>query len=240
MARRRRAAIPAYKTIRNAVAKRIQAGKLKPGDAVNSERELSRIHQVSLMTARHALMELEREGLVERRRGAGTYVALPKIHFNKLMSFTEQMTTRGLPGSSRLLQATKVASDPEIAARLNLAADTPLLRLERLRLAANEPFALETCFLSANGFPGLARRPLERDSLFAVLQRDYATEIAHADEEIDATAADAKSAALLQVDKGAPLLRMRQLIHSTKGKIVLYVLGLYRSDRHTLMIRRFR
>ena len=69
---------------------------MQPGDPVESERELARLHKVSLMTARHALAGLEREGIVERRRGAGTFVATPKIHFNKLMSYTEHMSARGL------------------------------------------------------------------------------------------------------------------------------------------------
>lgn len=232
--------LPAYKAIQNSIAKRIEAGRLKPGDAVNSERELARIHRVSLMTARHALVQLEREGLVERKRGAGTFVALPKIHFNKLMSFTEQMAMRGLLGGSQLLDAATMSGEPEIAAKLNLTSGARLLRIERLRLAADEPFALEICYLPADQFPGLGRKPLERDSLFAILQREYGTEIAHADEEIDATAADARSAGLLKVEKGDPLLRMRQVIYSSKGRAVIYVLGLYRSDRHTLVIRRFR
>jgi DNA-binding GntR family transcriptional regulator len=42
------------------------------------------------------------------------------------------------------------------------------------------------------------------------------------------------------VARGAPLLRIRQLIYSTKGKAITYVLGFYRSDRHKLLIRRFR
>jgi len=54
------------------------------------------------MTARHALAILEREGVVERRPGAGTFVAPPRIHFNKLMSYTEQMGSRGLAPQSKL------------------------------------------------------------------------------------------------------------------------------------------
>src|SRR5262249_48163007 len=76
--------MPAYQRIQATIRKRIDAGELHPGDAVESERELARIHQVSLMTARHALASLEREGVVERRRGIGTFVTTPKIHFNKL------------------------------------------------------------------------------------------------------------------------------------------------------------
>ena len=57
---------------------------------------------------------------------------------------------------------------------------------------------------------------------------------------MDATPADARIAELLGVQRGAPLLRIRQVIYSTKGKATIYVLGFYRSDRHTLLIRRFR
>ena len=94
---------PAYKRIQSAILNRIETGKLKPGDAVESERELAKIHTVSLMTARHALVALEREGRVQRRRGAGTFVAPPMIHFNKLTSFTELMTGRSLRSFSKVL-----------------------------------------------------------------------------------------------------------------------------------------
>src|SRR5438270_14090771 len=100
--------LPAYKRIQGAILRRIEKGHLKPGDAVDSERELAKIHHVSLMTARHALGELQREGLVERRRGAGTFVAPPKIHFNKLTSLSEEMASRGLSARSRLLSTTIV------------------------------------------------------------------------------------------------------------------------------------
>src|SRR3984893_16341421 len=109
---------PTYKRIQNVIRKRIEGGQLKPGDAVASERELAKMHKVSLMTARHALADLAREGMVERRHGSGTFVAPPKIHFNKLMSYTEQMASRGLVGCSRLLCNKFIDIEPEIAARL--------------------------------------------------------------------------------------------------------------------------
>src|SRR5882672_7258145 len=97
--------LPAYQRIQAAIRKRIDAGQLHSGDAVASERDLAKIHQVSLMTARHALASLEREGIVERRRGVGTFVTAPKIHFNKLMSYTEQMSSRSLTAGSKVLFA---------------------------------------------------------------------------------------------------------------------------------------
>jgi len=240
MGQSRRNGLPAYKRIQGTILKRLESGQLKPGDAVNSERELAKIHRVSLMTARHALAGLEREGMVLRRRGAGTFVAPPKIHFNKLMSYTEQMSGRSLAVSSKLLSLTVIDTEQEIAARLALPSTSRLIKVERLRLGADEPFAIETCFLSAADYLGLTEAPLDRVSLFSILEQDYGLEIAHADEEIDATTADPHTAKLLGIPSGAPVLRIRQVIYSTKGKTALYVLGLYRSDRHTLLIRRFR
>jgi GntR family transcriptional regulator len=231
---------PTYKRIQNVIRRRIEDGQLKPGDLVASERELAKAHKVSLMTARHALADLAREGMVERRHGSGTFVAPPKIHFNKLMSYTEQMASRGLAANSRIISSGVLDNEPEIAARLSLSASSHLFTLERVRQAADEPFALETCYLSADEFPALAGGTLERGSLFVTLEREYGIELAYADEEIDATAADLRMAELLAVTRGAPLLRIRQLIYTTKGKACMYVVGLYRSGRHTLLIRRFR
>jgi GntR family transcriptional regulator len=192
------------------------------------------------MTARHALASLEQEGAVERRPGIGTFVASPKIHFNKLMSYTEQMSNRSLSTGSKVLLAMIIDDEQEVNARLSLSPKSEIVKLERLRLAAGSPFALETCYLSAAQFSGLLTAPLQRDSLFATLERDYNVELSYADEEVDATAADQRTAELLAVPKGEPLLRIRQVIYSTKGVVIMYVLGLYRSDRHNLVIRRFR
>ncbi|HLZ43211.1 MAG TPA: GntR family transcriptional regulator [Candidatus Sulfotelmatobacter sp.] len=231
---------PVYKRIQKAIRTRIEGAELHPGDPVPSERELAKTHKVSLMTARHALAGLEREGLVERRRGAGTFVAAPKIHFNKLMSYTEHMSSRGLNPRSQVLLAKIVEHDAEVAARLALPATSALVKIERLRETGDEPFALETCYLPAKEFADLIKVPLGRTSLFGTLSQEYGVELAYADEEVDATTAEANVAELLGVPRGASVLRIRQVIYSTKGKATIYGVGFYRSERHTLFIRRFR
>jgi GntR family transcriptional regulator len=231
---------PAYRRIQNAIRQRIESGRLKPGDVVDSERELAKTHGVSLMTARHALADLAREGVVERRHGAGTFVAPPKIHFNKLLSYTEQMSSLGLAIRSRIVSTGIVNREHEIAARLGLTPTSRLVRIERVRSAGDEPVAHEVCYLSAEDFPTLIDAPLDKISLFKLLERECGIELAYADEEIDATLADHRIAELLDVPRSEPLLRMRQLIFSTKGRATVYVMGLYRSGRHTLRIRRFR
>src|SRR5215469_3114928 len=226
---------PAYQRIQRAIRDQIGAGELKPGDPVASDRELARIHSVSLMTARHALAGLEQEGVVERRRGAGTFVAPPRIHFNKLMSYTEQMASRGLSAASKVIER-----EEEISARLMLPAAGEVVKIERLRHTSDEPFALETCYLPAERFPGLVREPLGKGSLFLALERGYNVQLTYSDEEVDATAADARVAQLLQVPRGAPVMRIRQVIYGSNAKPVIYVIGFYRAERHSLFIRRFR
>jgi GntR family transcriptional regulator len=240
MAVKARNGVPAYQRIQGSIRKVIESGGLRPGDAVPSERELARIHEVSLMTARHALATLEQEGVVERRRGIGTFVSTPKIHFNKLMSYTEQMRSRSLIVGSKVLFSEIVDDEEEATARLSLSPKSHVLKLERLRHTEGEPFALETCYFSAKNFAGLLSEPLERESLFGILERSYNVVLGYADEEVDATAADPRTAELLGVLKREPLLRIRQVIYSTKGAVIVYVLGMYRSDRHNLVIRRFR
>ena len=89
-------------------------------------------------------------------------------------------------------------------------------------------------------FEALVEAPLARTSLFSTLEHDFDVQLAYADEEVDATVAEGRVAQLLSIRPGAPLLRIRQVIYSTKTKPVIYVIGFYRSERHSLFIRRLR
>jgi GntR family transcriptional regulator len=235
-----RPALPAYRRIQDEIRARIDGGALAPGDRIESERQLAERHGVSLMTARHAVSELEDEGLVERRLGSGTYVAPPRIHFNRLQSFSEQMAARGERARSRIVGVQVLDDQIEAASRLGLPPGSRLVRLERVRLGGSEPFAFETTYLAERAFPGLARAVRAGGSLFEVLRRDHGVEPEYAEEEVDALSADARLAHLLEIPRGSPLLRIRQVLFAAGGRRLLYDVGIYRSERHSLLIRRFR
>jgi GntR family transcriptional regulator len=232
--------MPLYLMIEGEIRREIESGKLKIGDKVSSERKLAKIFGVSLMTARHALIHLMHDGLLERRRAAGTYVSPPRIQFNKLLAFSEQMCARHLGIRSRVLSARICEVNHEIAARLALPGHAKVIQLERVRLGNGEPFAIESCFLPAKEFGKILRSDFAKSSLFEVLERDCNARLAHADEEVDATSADPRTSKLLKVPLHEPLLRIRQVLYSTSGKAVAYSFGLYRSDRHSVLIRRYR
>ena len=231
--------IPAYKKIAGDLTRQIQSGKLRQGDAVPSERDLAAQFGVSLMTARHALQEMTTDGLLSRRPNVGTFVAPPRIHFNKLTSFTEEMLARGLTPQSRILTAVLTTREDEACSRLALPAGTELVCIERLRLSGKDPFSIESCYLPAKRFGGILKQHLGRKSLFSTLAALYGVALSYADEEIDATSSDARTSRLLAVRPGSPILRMRQVLHGPAEPII-YCAALYRSDRHSLLIRRFR
>jgi len=232
-------AAPAYRRIAGELTRLIEAGDLREGEAVPSERELAGEFGVSLMTARHALEEMTAAGLLSRRPRVGTFVAPARIHFNKLTSFTEERASRGYAASARILSAGVKAEEDEACARLGLAAGTQMVCLERLRLSGEEPFAVETCWMAAGRFAGILEEDLERKSLFTTLAEGYGVAISHADEEIDAIAADGKTAAQLGVKAGAAVLRIRQVLFGKAGAVA-YTSALYRADRHSFHARRFR
>jgi GntR family transcriptional regulator len=150
------------------------------------------------------------------------------------------MLARGLAPFSKVVASKIVDDEEEIAGRLSLPSGSKLVKIERVRHTSDEPFAVESCYLPAERFPGLVREPVGRNSLFGLLEKDYGVQLTYADEEVDATAADGRIAQFLQVPRGSPVLRIRQVIYSSNAKPVIYVVGFYRSERHSLFIRRFR
>ncbi len=120
-----------------------------PGSLLPSEAELAAQFHVSRMTARQAVQNLAKEGLVNRRRGSGTYVAEHPLHRNGgvLFSFTEDMRRRGLAARSVLLDASLRPAVAAEAEALRLAEDQRVVSIERIRFADDKPLAIERVVL---------------------------------------------------------------------------------------------
>ncbi len=114
----------------------------RPGEVIPSEVEIAASFEVSRMTARQAVLNLMREGLVDRRRGAGTFIADNPLHRREgvLLSFTEDMKRRGLRPSSELISAKKEIATPSDLKMLNLKDPSTVIVIKRLRLAMKRPW----------------------------------------------------------------------------------------------------
>jgi GntR family transcriptional regulator len=222
--------VPRYYEIEQALRTRIAA--LEPHAALPSDSQLCAEFGVSRMTARGAVQRLVQEGLVYRVPGRGTFVAEAGAHRSaaRILSFSDEMRRRGRVPSSRIVEnRTRAATDEE---RERLGADEVVV-LRRVRVADDEPIALETAIFAAARVGGLLGGDLERASLFETLARAGVVPTAGR-AAISAEAATAEDARLLDVRRGDPLLVERRLIRDQAGDPLEWTESRYVGSRYGL------
>ncbi|WP_083748631.1 GntR family transcriptional regulator [Pelomonas sp. KK5] len=208
-----------------------------PGSRLPTERELSERFEVARETLRHCLRELEEEGVLHRRQGAGTFVTTqPVVKEARLMSFSEEMRQRGLQPSSRLLSFRTLQAGAKLAQRLMVMPGSAVLEVRRLRLANQEPMALETSCFAAERVPGFDPASLEQGSLYELLERQYGLQLRGARQQIQATVLSREEAELLAVPPFFPALLIERTSTSTTGEVIEYAKSLYRADRYRFEI----
>ncbi|MBL8094963.1 MAG: GntR family transcriptional regulator [Anaerolineales bacterium] len=231
---KREAPDPLYTQLKDALVGEIVSGRYRPHDRIPSERELSTRFSVSRMTARQALLDLVREGALYTRVGKGTFVAQAKIDqpLRSLTGFSQDMQARNTQPGSRILEARTVSATAEVAAALRLLPATDVTLLSRLRLADGEPLALEIAYLPVALCPGLLKHDFARESLYAVLEKDYGFKLTHAEQTLEAGLAGPREVELLGLTPPAAVQHIQRLTFRQDGVPVEYVLSTYRGDRY--------
>ncbi len=227
---------PRYRRIEQALRARI-AG-LRTGDRLPSDADLQAEFGVSRMTARNAMQQLADEGLVAREPGRGSFVAEPPAHrrSDRLMTFTREMRRRGLEPSSRLLSRELRAGGPAELAALGLPPGDQVLLVRRLRCADDLPMAVETAILVPACAPAVLEADLEHGSLHETLARAGFV-LRRGTGTIEAAAATAEDAHLLDVVPGSPLLVERRVIADAHGQRIEATESRYPADRYALDVR---
>ncbi|MHB1610894.1 MAG: GntR family transcriptional regulator [Sulfobacillus sp.] len=229
--------MPLYLQLKRLIKAQIQDGRLAPGDRVPSERELSDQFGMSRMTARQALIELVREGLLYREQGRGTFVAVRKVSQGLLTvtSFTEDMHSRGIVPSSVILSLTTEAPSLPDRERLRLDLGHQMVRVRRLRLGDGRPMALEEASLPQSLVEGIEEHDLSRGSLYEFL-KSRQIELQGAHQTLEAILADEEQAMLLAVPQGAPLLLLERLSYDQFERPAEFVRAVYRGDRYRFYV----
>lgn len=230
--------VPLYQQIKSVWKARIENGILQPGDRIPTERELCALYKVSQITVKQAIRALVAEGLLVRRPRTGTYVAQPKFRQQllKLTSFSEDMRQRGLTPGGHVISMNTEPADAKVADALKVPEGEPIFRLERVRLAGDEPMAVETLRIPVVLCPGLAQEELESKSLYNLLQEKFGLVLDHAEQSFEASKATAREAKLLRVSRHAAVLRVERLTFDPRHKPVEYTLSVYRGDRYKLHV----
>lgn len=228
--------LPFYHQLYEILKARIVRGEWQPGAMIPAESEIVQQYKVSRITARQALEQLVQDGLIYRERGRGTFVAQPTFEktMMRIRSFTDDMRQRGLKPQTKVLTKELVLATPEIAEYLDIQESEELVRFQRLRMAGDDPLAIEESFLIHRTCRGILDHDFANESLREVLTREYGVRWIRATQHIRAILAPPQTAILLGVKPKSALLYVERVSYDEQNSPGEFLRIMYRGDRYVL------
>ena len=216
--------VPRYHQIAQSLRERMAGGALVPGARLDNQRRLAQEYGVTLMTLRQALEVLERDGLIARRHGLGTFVAGRSVDYDilALRTFAGDLSARGEDVTTRFLRAQFEPADREVARALGVRPRQRVFALERLRLVGGRPTSFQASYLLAALGEDVAKADLRVTPLRQVLSFKLGIEITAARETVSAVPLSAQAARELGCRVGAPSFRSDRTSFAADGIPVVY------------------
>ncbi|MDY0409254.1 GntR family transcriptional regulator [Virgibacillus soli] len=229
--------VPLYLQLMEVLIEKINGNDYVEHDKLPSERELCDIYNLSRITVRQALQELEKEGYIYKLHGKGTFVA-PKS-FNqklvKLYSFTEEMKKIGKTPTTKVISFEEMAIDERLAHKMNMEPLDEVYVVTRLRLADGEPLMYETSYLPKRMFPGLSMVALEKKPMYDLFRDEYQIGVTKAVERFSATLIRREQAAHLQMVVNQPAMLIRRYAYYM-DQLIEYTISVARGDKFSYSV----
>lgn len=219
-----RSRVPRYHQIAEALRDKIGSGRLGPGERLDNQRRLAMDFGVTLMTLRQALEVLERDGLIRRRHGLGTFVAAPSVDYDILhfRAFAGDLTAVGENVATRFLRTERARADRHAARELGLGPGARVFVLERLRLVDGHPTSFQVSHLPAALGEEVAKADLAVTPLRHVLAFKLGIEITGARETVSAETLPARAARELGCAPGVPCFRSDRVSTDAESRPIVY------------------
>ena len=224
---------PLYVQLQDIIREKIDNEEWTPHHAIPSENELSKLYGVSRMTARAVVTQIVREGLLYRVPGKGTYVAEPKITTDSLSykGIREQLECMGYQTVTKLVEVKKTTAPERVAKALDLSSNEEVYVVERLRYIQEEPLSYHISYVPAQCCAQLEKKDFEGEQLCVILDQEYGLKRGKVVETLESCLASDKSATLLCIKKGYPLLMLEDIISDVCGKPFEYTRVYFRGDK---------
>lgn len=221
---RKETTVPLYKKLIHDFKKLIEDGHYKKGDLLPSENDLCKTYSTTRPTVRQALKELTGMGYITRQHGKGSIVAEPKMGLGilSISGVTAGVGDKNL--KTTILEKPQVRNWPDsFFYELNdneLAAGC--IFFSRVRYINNAPVLFEETFITNISLPGFTAAELENRSLFKTLNQQYKVEIKEGEQKIWAIGADKKTAKLLKLTAGSPILHLKRKLKTNIKNLHIY------------------
>ena len=230
--------VPMHTQIREIIRRRVLDGSYAPHSQMPSESQMREAFAVSRITIRQALGDLQKEGLIFKVPGKGSFVAKPKAFQNlsRLQGFGEAMGPSGYETFSQVLSMRQVAASDLVARRLQVALGDAVYEIQRLRYLNREPISVDQSYFPLALGERLAQEDLPTRDIFVILENDFGLHLTHADVQIEAISADEFLARQLRISEDSPLLRIERLTYADERPIDFEFLY-YRGDAFQYRLR---
>lgn len=231
--------LPLYSQLREKLRERILDGTYAAHEQLPTESDLIRTFKVSRITVRQALSDLQKEGLLFKIRGKGSFVSKPKAFQDlaRLQGFGEAMHRHGYETFNRVIGLRMLRAPKAVAARLGLKPAETVCELRRVRFLNREAISLDVTYVRRDLGERLAKEDLATRDVFAIIENDYGMPLGEAELRIEAATADPSLARLLGIEEGAPILRIERLTHTPAGEPLDFEYLYYRGDAFQYRVR---
>lgn len=220
-----------YQGVAEDIIQRIRSGEYKPNDRLPTIDELCAQYDVSKITIKKAMDELEVHGLIARRRGSGTYVkgTLPEGDVtphgwnvsSQLSGFTNEHVAEGHEVGSDVRDFSVVHPPENVAEELGMEPDEFAYHITRVRLLDGVPRVVEYTYMPLSVIPGLRERNVET-SIYGYIQGELGLKVASAHRTIEAVLVSPEETGWLQVEPGSPALQVQQVVFLDDGRSFEY------------------
>jgi len=231
--------LPLYAQIEKILASEIAGGTFPVGRPLPPEDALLRRFGVSRTTIRATIQSLIRRGLLEIRRGKGTFVTQPTItqELTALSGFVEDMNALGRRPTARVIDKQKLSASRLVASHLGLSTGDPVVRIQRVRLANDVPISFDETYLPADLGEKVIAHDLELEPIFSLLEQKYNTALIEADYCLQATLSTGGVAKALGIKAGSPIFLIERTSYSDGHRPVDYERLFYRGDQIRFVTR---
>jgi GntR family transcriptional regulator len=229
--------VPHYHRLQHHLRDRIARGALRPGDPIPAESQLAQQFKVSRTTVRQALARLVFEGVIERHRGRGSFVAEPRLeHTKPFLSFEEEMRARGAKTGIKLLDMRTEPAEGKVAESLELPEGTPVVVLERQRTVDGQLVGYEIRYLPRKIGEALTADEVHSQPLVPALRRILGKPRTRLTLRVVASRVGAREAKLLGIKTGGAVLVREHVWYVGREGPVQYGRSVFRGDRYEMFV----
>ncbi|MBD7989707.1 MULTISPECIES: GntR family transcriptional regulator [Ochrobactrum] len=223
---------PLYAKLEAALTSDILTGVLPLGAQLPPEDRLIERFNVSRTTVRKAIENLVARGLVEIRRGKGTFVAPPKItqELTELTGFVEDMQALGRSPTAKLLDKRLVPADADVARQLAVPPGSLVMRIQRVRLADGVTMSFDETYLPREIGEKVITHDLDAEPIFSLLEDKYALPLTEAEYRLEAVTATPDVAHALAVDCDSAVFLIERTSYTEGHRPIDYERLHYRGD----------